>query len=222
MRSLLKKRWLTLLTIITLLMAGLAAFKIYQDRQADALLNFKVTAKASMQTTADTIKTDEIHQFTDSDLIKYRRLALQKHVDKYPNGYLAIPSVGIKLPIYNRANNLTLALGVGKSYYYDSKFGQGNVVLAGHNMERRGVLLSNLGQVKLGTEITLTDSKNQVYRYRIISKKVTSPYVKIVNGHPVKGSAYYLPSATEKPLVTVYTCANHGQTRLVVQAELVE
>lgn len=216
----LKQRWLVALTILAAVMVALAGFKLYQDHKAEALLNFKVTAKASDTTTASTLKTQAIHQFTDDDLVKYRRLALQKHVDRYPNGYLEIPSASIKLPIYNRANNLTLSLGVGKSYYLDSKFGQGNVVLAGHNMERNGVLLSNLGQTKIGGEVSLVDAKQHRYHYRVVTKKVMSPYVKLINGHPVKGSAYYLPSDNEKPLVTIYTCANHGRTRLVVQAQL--
>ena len=81
---------------------------------------------------------------------------MQLGVDKYPNGYLIIPSIGVRLPIYNRANNYTLALGVGKDYYLDSQFGKGNVVLAGHDMERSGVLLSNLHRVRVGAQITLT------------------------------------------------------------------
>ncbi len=43
----------------------------------------------------------------------------------------------------------------------------------------------------------------------------------MIDGEPVFGSAYYLPKEDQKPIVTVYTCADHGSDRLVVQGELV-
>ena len=77
-----KRRWLVALTVLAAVMVALAGFKLYQNHKAAELLNFKVTAKASDTTTASTLKNQAIHQFTDDDLVKYRRLALQKHVDR--------------------------------------------------------------------------------------------------------------------------------------------
>ena len=179
-----------------------------------------VTAPATNQLTKATSKKSKIRRFSDDDLLKYRKEALKNDVDKYPNGYLEIPSINVKLPIYNRTNNLTLSLGVGKDYYLDSQFGKGNVVLAGHNMERPGVLLSDLYKVKKDQVIILHDADNKKYTYRIFSKTIQSPKVKIVDGEPVFGSAYYLPKKDQTPIVTVYTCADHGNDRLVVQGTL--
>lgn len=210
----------TIITLLVLVISGLLLYKHTQDQQIlDHRVNGAVTMKsnkAAMQTPKD----DQIKPFTNSDLIRNKKKALSLGVDKYPNGYLIIPSAGIRLPIYNRANNYTLALGVGKSYYLDSEMAKGNFVVAGHNMERHGVLLSDLYEANLGQEIILTGYNGQQYKYRITSKKIVSPYVKLVDGKPVAGSAFYMPKENEKPIVTVYTCAAGGLDRLVVQGIL--
>ncbi len=207
-------------TIITLLVLIIAALCFYLRKQDQDLLNHKVDSAVTMSQTRATLKEDKIRPFTKADLLRNRKKALQLGIDKYPNGYLIIPSIGIRLPIYNRANNYTLSLGVGKSYYLDSQFGKGNFVVAGHDMEQPGILLSDLHNVRLGEQVILTGYNGQQYKYRVTSKKVVPPMVKIVDGKPVAGSAFYMPKNGEKPIVTVYTCANGGIDRLVVQGEL--
>ncbi len=215
-----KGKWLACLTIVTLLFACAGAFKAWSDKQNYTLMQNKVTAPATTRHSKASNQVGKVQRFSDSDLLKYRKQAWANNVDKYPNGYLEIPSISVKLPIYDRANNLTLALGVGKDYYLDSQFGKGNVVLAGHNMEKSGVLLSDLYKVKKGQEIILHGPDQKEYKYRIVSKKIQPAQVRIVDGHPVAGSAYYLPKENEKPIVTVYDCADHGNDRLVVQGKL--
>ncbi|MCC4500302.1 class A sortase [Limosilactobacillus reuteri] len=215
-------RWVTWLTLVVMVLAGLGIWKYVDNLRNEEIIHAQVTAPATHHESAATLKQTPIHQFTDHELVHYRKQAYRQKLDQNPNGYLTIPSIGVKLPIYNRANNLTLSLGVGKDYYLDSQMGQGNFVLAGHNMERRGVLLSDLNRVKVGERITLQGPDGYQFNYHITQKHVVSPYVKFVDGQAVAGSAYYLPKAGEKPLVTVYTCADHGRTRLVVQGELDE
>lgn len=221
MKTFLKSKAGKVLTIVTFLVAIVSFFCLRAYYQNQQILNHEVNTAVTTKTNRAALKEDKnIQPPTESDLIKNKKKALQLGVDKYPNGYLIIPSIGVRLPIYNRANNYTLALGVGKDYYLDSQFGKGNVVLAGHDMERPGVLLSNLHRVRVGAQITLTGYNGKEYQYRIISKKIVSPTVKIVDGKPVEGSAFYMPKEGEKPIVTVYTCANGGINRLVVQGEL--
>lgn len=208
------------LTIIVIAIGGLGIWKYLDNAHNNALIHAQVTAPVTSKQMAAALKEGPIHQFTDGDLVKYRKQAYRQRLDRSPNGYLEIPSIDVRLPIYNRANNATLSLGVGKDYYLDSQMGQGNFVVAGHNMERRHVLLSDLSQVKIGDTITLEGANHQQYRYHVTSKKVVAPYVKLVNNQPVAGSAYYLPRDNERPLVTIYTCADHGRNRLVVQGEL--
>lgn len=215
-------RVLAWITILTMIAAGLGIWKYCDNIRNEQIIHAQVTAPATKHESAATLKQTPIHQFTDHELVHYRKQAYKQGLDQNPNGYLLIPSIGVKLPIYSRANNLTLSLGVGKDYYLDSQMGKGNFVVAGHNMERHGVLLSDLHQVKIGQRITLTGPDGQTYNYHITQKHVVSPYVKFVDGQAVPGSAYYMPREGQRPLVTVYTCADHGRTRLVVQGELDE
>lgn len=210
---------ITLVTALVLLIAGLGMWKYLQNMRDQKVLAMQVNQPITERVNKATMRNDNIHQLTNDELLRYRKEGLRQHVDRYPNGYLRIPSLGIKLPIYNRANHLTLSWGVGKTYYLDSQMGKGNFVVAGHNMEVPHVLLSDLHKIHNNADIQLID-KNKTYHYHVISKRVTSPYVTLVNNQPIKGSAYYMPKGSEKPLVTVYTCANHGQKRFVVQGVL--
>lgn len=220
MKAYLKTKSGKIVTIITLLVLIIGAIGFYVHFKDQQVLNHRVDSAVTMNSNKAALKEDDIRPFTNGDLIKNRKQAIKLGVDKYPNGYLIIPSIGVRLPIYNRANNYTLALGVGKSYYLDSQFGKGNFVVAGHDMEQPGVLLSDLHRVQIGEQVILTGYNGQKYKYRITSKKVVAPAVKVVDGKPVAGSAFYMPKENEKPIVTVYTCAGGGINRLVVQGVL--
>lgn len=209
-------KWLMVFILIAALISGLGLYRHWQNEQ---LIDRQVTGKATTDTTRDALKQTSIKPFTRQQFLKYRRQAFDRKVDQYPNGYLVIKRPGIRLPIYNRVNNWTLSLGVGKDYYLDSKMGQGNYVLAGHNMNMPGVLLSNLYQVQRGDKMTISDSKYN-YSYRVKSKRKVLPFVTLINGKAESGSAFYLPTDREKPLLTVYTCSEGGADRLVVQGEL--
>ncbi|MBS0936362.1 class A sortase [Lactiplantibacillus plantarum] len=206
--------------MLALIVALIGGFCCYRHWQNEQLINRQVTSSVTTDTTRDTLKKTPIKPFTRQQFLNYRRQAFDRNVDKYPNGYLVIKRPGIRLPIYDRTNNWTLALGVGKSYYLDSQMGQGNYVVAGHNMGMSGVLLSNLYQVQRGDKMTISDSK-YIYQYQVKTKSKVSPSVTLINGKAIAGSAYYMPKADEKPLLTVYTCSDGGADRLVVQGELI-
>lgn len=210
-------RWCTVVTIILLALGGYSWYRHWQESQ---VVNRPITAKVTTQTTNDTLKQGKIKPFTKHDLLKYRQMAFDRHVDQYPNGYLTIQRPGIQLPIYNRANNFTLALGVGKSYFLDSQMGVGNFVLAGHNMLMPGVLLSNLYLTRVGDRMSISN-RHYVYQYRVTIKHTINADVTLINGKAQQGSALYLPKGNEKPLLTVYTCADGGYDRLMVQGVLV-
>lgn len=209
--------WLLGLFLILLLIGGYGWYRNWQNNQ---LINRPITGKVTSETTRDTLKHDPIKPLSQKSFLHYRQVAFNRHIDQYPNGYLTIKRAGIQLPIYARTNYLTLALGVGKYYYLDSRMGQGNYVVAGHNMEMPGVLLSNLYMVRVGDKMAISNRK-YVYNYRIMVKHDVSADVTLINGQPIKGSALYLPNSADKPLLTVYTCANGGANRLVVQGQLI-
>lgn len=209
-------KWIVAIVVVLILIGGFGWFRYWQNEQ---LTNRPITSKVTNETTRDTLKTETIKPFTQSDFLKYRQAAFDHNVDQYLNGYLVIKSASIHLPIYSRANNYTLALGVAKSYFLDAEMGKGNYVLAGHNMQQPGVLLSSLNQAHQGDDMAISNAK-YTYHYRIKTKRVVDARVKLINGKAVKGSAFYLPAEDEKPLLTVYTCADGGADRLMVQGEL--
>lgn len=161
-----------------------------------------------------------INSQTISSLNRNRRKAQDKGYNRYASGILKIPSIKVDLPIFSGINRYTLSLGVAKDYYYDSQMGKGNYVLAGHNMRLPGVLLSDLKSVKVGDRVYLYN-KHYRFSYQVYSNRVVSPYVKLVDGIPAKGSAYWLPTGKQTPIVTVYDCAQVGHKRRVVQGKLI-
>lgn len=130
-----RKKIILIESVVLLLVCSFLGWRYYENKK---LMQIRFDSPPTTKTTQVEAKT--INQPTYSELLHYRKQALAANLDKYPNGYLVISSINVRLPIYNRANNKTLSLGVGKSYFLDSKMGQGNFVLAGHNMLRKNVL----------------------------------------------------------------------------------
>ena len=118
-------------------------------------------------------------------------------------GAIAIPAVGLKLPICKGLSNVNMSTGAS-TMREDQQRGKGNYPLAGHYMTNYGALFSPIERTKQGERIYLTDLKN-VYEYEIYSKEIVSP--KSVN----------LVDDTQKTQCTLITCANGGAMRWAVR-----
>lgn len=66
-------------------------------------MQIKFSSPPTTKTTQ--VEAKSVEQPTYHQLLNYRKSALAANLDKYPNGYLVISSIGIRLPIYNRAND---------------------------------------------------------------------------------------------------------------------
>lgn len=125
-------------------------------------------------------------------------------------GKIAIPAVGMKLPIFYgiAQNNLLRGAGTMKP---DEQMGMGNYCLAGHHMLDGKILFGPLMQVKNGDSIYLTD-KTYVYKYQVTNvKTVYETDTSVLNDVP------------EQRLCTLVTCASGhaGEThRLIVTGTL--
>ncbi|MDM8213495.1 class A sortase [Enterococcus hirae] len=123
-------------------------------------------------------------------------------------GGVAVPSVGINLPIFKGLDNTALLYGAG-TVTKDQKMGEGNYSLASHRADRPGLLFTPLEGVKDGDKIYLTDLEN-MYTYTVYNK---------VRVQPDQGQ--YLDVVPDKKIVTLITCGEiEGYTRIVVQGEL--
>ncbi|WP_099974848.1 class A sortase [Lactobacillus terrae] len=123
-------------------------------------------------------------------------------------GKLAVPSVGMKLPIVKGMGDAELSAG-GGTMKEDQKMGKSNYALAGHYMTKDGALFSPLEKAQIGDLIYITDMK-KVYAYKIDYKQKVAP------------TAVYLLNDTKgTPIITMITCADGGSNRWAVQGKLV-
>lgn len=111
-------------------------------------------------------------QIAEADLttLLNARLQTQRLVATAGVGRVAIPKVGISLPIFNQINDSTLSLGT-VLYFPERKLGQGNTVLASHHYLGSEGLLNALNQVKKGDEILVSDLTT-VWRYQVAANQV--------------------------------------------------
>lgn len=85
-------------------------------------------------------------------------------------------------------------------------FGKGNCILAGHNGSSRGIYFTNLGNIKTGAEVKLTNKKKKTHIYKVIETKTVYPY-----------DDNYVAGQTEDETLTLFTCAENGSKRFVVK-----
>ncbi|MCD5003498.1 class A sortase [Enterococcus saccharolyticus] len=125
-------------------------------------------------------------------------------------GELMIPTQQIKLPIFAGLNNQQLLVGVG-SMYPERDILKDNMVLLGHHLTMKDVLLGNLQQVKVNDPIFVTYLKESL-QYQVIEKKI------------VNEADLSVLENTAEPKLTIITCDKPEMTdkRIVVIAELVK
>ncbi|WP_270789750.1 class A sortase [Enterococcus diestrammenae] len=123
-------------------------------------------------------------------------------------GGIAIPKVGINLPIFRGVANESLLWGAG-TMFPDQKMGAGNYSLASHRAYDKGYLFEPLDQTQIGDAIYLTDLEN-IYEYTATLNITVLPT-----------ETQYTEEVPDKKLVTLITCNEIGGTkRVVVQGEL--
>lgn len=103
-------------------------------------------------------------------------------------GGIAIPDLGINLPIFKGLGNTELTYGAGTMKEAQVMGGENNYALASHHVfgltGSSQMLFSPLENAKIGMSIYLTD-KDKVYTYMITSvEKVTPDQVSIIEDTP--------------------------------------
>lgn len=177
------------------------------------------------QVTVSKVKKEVLHQNLDAPVSfnahNVQALPLSELIlsptypETYPAiGWLSIPDVNIKLPVFKGLESASLMIGAG-TIKEDQEMGKGNYGLASHSIfdfygnPLQDVLFDNLRNVKEGQRIYLTD-KDKVYIYQIEQKYETGPKDVFSD---TKG----------KQEITLMTCvAQNSPVRLIVQGVLVE
>lgn len=121
---------------------------------------------------------------------------------------VAVPSVGICLPVFKGLENDGLYYGAG-TLSAEQEMGTGNYGIASHRSDQADLLFTPLEQVSLGDKIYLTDLIN-VYTYVAVWKEKIDPE-----------RVEVLEVDSGRSLVTLLTCGDiYATTRIVVQGEL--
>lgn len=127
-------------------------------------------------------------------------------------GEVAVPDVGINLPIFKGLTNDNVSYGAG-TMKKNQVMGRGNYALASHNVSgfnnNTDLLFTPLEHAKKGTEVYITDKEN-IYQYRVDTVEVVSPeHTEVIEDHIGK---------TE---ITLVTCADSkAKNRIIVHGLL--
>jgi len=137
---------------------------------------------------------------------------------KVPNssviGYLEIPAIDVRLPIYHSTNEAVLQVGIGHLEGSSLPVGGdgSHTVLSGHRALPSATLLSNLDKVGLG----------DTFSFQIFDEKLTYEVDQILVVEPNDISS--LNMEANKDLATLVTCTPYGinSHRLLVRGHRVD
>ncbi len=141
-------------------------------------------------------------------------LATQWDAQRLPViGGIAVPELGINLPIFKGVFNTSLMYGAG-TMKENQEMGKGNYALASHHIfgvtGAADVLFSPLDRAKNGMKIYITDKTN-VYTYVIDSVEIVSPE-----------SVYVIDDVEGRTEVTLVTCTDYNATQRIIVKGVLE
>ena len=206
-----------LINLLLLIMLLIGLLLIFNNKVKDVIVE-KTTEKYKVhQVTPEQIKKNEKQEDVSFDFKDVVSLDLETVVSSrfigyqtaYTIGGIAMPEIGLNLPILKGVDNYSLIVGAG-TMKEDQKMGKGNYALASHNMLERNLLFGALVNAQIGQTIYLTDLEN-IYVYTVTYKEYVEPTrTDLIEDHKNK---------TE---VTLVTCDATGANRLIVQGEFVK
>ena len=129
-------------------------------------------------------------------------------------GLIAMPAIGINLPVFLDDGDYTMLYGAGQ-LQPDQKMGKGNYVLISHDMwtnadyYSKTLLFSPLKQARAGQDVYLTNKK-KVYHYVV---------TKVERILPTEWD-YAAGKVPGKAVITLLTCDTDDRYRIMVRGEL--
>ncbi|MDG4507171.1 class A sortase [Streptococcus suis] len=207
--------WRNLLTVV-LILISLAL--IFNTSIRNFIIGWNTNKyQISNVTTEDIEKNKQAETTFDFDQVQSISteaiLAAQWDAQRLPViGGIAIPELGINLPIFKGVFNTSLMYGAG-TMKENQEMGKGNYALASHHIfgvtGAADVLFSPLDRAKNGMKIYITDKTN-VYTYVIDSVEVVTP-----------DSVYVIDDVEGRTEVTLVTCTDYNATnRIIVKGVL--
>lgn len=118
---------------------------------------------------------------------------------------ITIPSIGISYPVLTETSDELLEISVNK-YWGPSPNEIGNYCIVGHNY-KNGKMFGRLSELVNGDIIELQDLSGRTLKYKVYNKYVVQPTDTRCTSQLTNG----------KKELTLITCTNYGQERLVVK-----
>ena len=131
-------------------------------------------------------------------------------------GKLVIPQKGVEisLPILQGIGYYNMLIGAGEQLSRSevTPGGKGNYILASHHTPWKGLLFTNLSNVKVNSNVYVAD-KEYIYVYQVNNAVLTT-----INHNEYLDQ----PTDSETKMITLYTCQEYGSpNRWVVQGKLI-
>src|SRR5574341_562407 len=186
------RRLLVNLFLVLLLLIGLGL--IFNKGLRNMMLAYQSNQYQITKVSKKTIKQNNQKGVGDFDFAKVNPISFEDVMksqwknQKLPViGGIAVPDLGINLPIFRGVGNSELMYGAG-TMKENQVMGQANYTLASHHVSgvtgAPNLLFTPLERAEKGMMIYLTD-KDTVYQYQIRDKKVMSPdHVEVIEDHP--------------------------------------
>ena len=122
-------------------------------------------------------------------------------------GKLEIPKIEAELPVIAYTDDDALKVSV--CYYQGPMPGEeGDLVITGHNFAS-GAHFGRLDELKTGDDVTLSLPDGSAYRYKVTDEQKIKP-----------DDMAALDDYEGRHVLTLMTCTNHGNERLLVRCEL--
>ncbi|HEL1839164.1 class A sortase [Streptococcus suis] len=208
--------WRNLLTVV-LILISLAL--IFNTSIRNFIIGWNTNKyQISNVTTEDIEKNKQAETTFDFDQVQSISteaiLAAQWDAQRLPViGGIAVPDLGINLPIFKGVFNTSLMYGAG-TMKENQEMGKGNYALASHHIfgvtGAADVLFSPLDRAKNGMKIYITDKTN-VYTYVIDSVEIVSPE-----------SVYVIDDVEGRTEVTLVTCTDYNATQRIIVKGVLE
>lgn len=182
--------------------------KIKENQKKEANFDFDSVESISLQSVAEAVAKLKEETANNKQEAETENGVSPDSIQFNGVGGIAIPAVGLNLPIFKGVSNYSLIVGAG-TMKEDQQMGHGNYALASHHMLEPELLFGPLLNVSLGQSVYLTDL-DYVYHYEISYKEYVAP-----------NRTDLIEDVDDDTLLTLVTCDATGANRLVVQAKYV-
>lgn len=194
---------------ISLIIIGIGIMLQHPIRDFIVRQNTNRLLEVSMEEIAENREREVMIDFTDVREVTTGSIMGSMNASGiYTIGRIKIESVGLDLPILNVLNDAAMHKGAA-IMTHDQIMGQGNYSLSSHNMRNPDLLFSPLHRVNIGDEIVISDDTGS-FTYIVTGLEIIPPT-----------STYALNEVEGKTLITLITCTDDGENRLVVRGELI-